>query len=95
MFYLKDNDFILFGASPESALKYTKQSNEVEIYPIAGTRTRGFNKDGSISKDLDSRLELELRLDKKETSEKLTRETSIAIKFIINYCIFYFFISCC
>ena len=52
-------------------LKYTKETNEVEIYPIAGTRTRGFNKGGSISKDLDSRLELELRLDKKETSEHL------------------------
>jgi anthranilate synthase component I len=71
MFYLKDSNFILFGASPESALKYTKESNEVEIYPIAGTRSRGFNKDGSISRDLDSRLELELRLDKKETSEHL------------------------
>lgn len=71
MFYLKDSEFILFGASPESALKYTKQNNEVEIYPIAGTRSRGFNKDGSINKDLDSRLELELRLDKKETSEHL------------------------
>lgn len=71
MFYLKDDDFILFGASPESALKYTQRSNEVEIYPIAGTRGRGFNADGSINKDLDGRLELELRLDKKETSEHL------------------------
>lgn len=71
MFYLKDADFVLFGASPESALKYTKSSNEVEIYPIAGTRSRGFNKDGTINKDLDSRLELELRLDKKETAEHL------------------------
>lgn len=71
MFYLKDNDFILFGASPESAIKYTKTSNDVEIYPIAGTRGRGFNPDGSINKDLDGRLELELRLDKKETSEHL------------------------
>ncbi len=71
MFYLKDSNFVLFGASPESALKYTQSSNEVEIYPIAGTRTRGFNSDGSINKDLDSRLELELRLDKKETSEHL------------------------
>ncbi|MEI6897927.1 MAG: anthranilate synthase component 1 [Psychromonas sp.] len=71
MFYLKDSDFILFGASPESALKYTKISNEVEIYPIAGTRSRGFNQNGSINKDLDSRLELALRLDKKETSEHL------------------------
>ena len=71
MFYLKDKDFILFGASPESALKYTKNTNVVEIYPIAGTRQRGFNEDGSINKDLDSRLELELRLDKKETAEHL------------------------
>ncbi|HIP76521.1 MAG TPA: anthranilate synthase component 1, partial [Psychromonas hadalis] len=71
MFYLKDRDFVLFGASPESALKYTKESNQVEIYPIAGTRGRGFNDNGSINKDLDSRLELELRLDKKETAEHL------------------------
>jgi len=71
MFYLQDSDFVLFGASPESAIKYTQSSNEVEIYPIAGTRGRGFNPDGSINKDLDGRLELELRLDKKETSEHL------------------------
>ncbi|MEJ6122564.1 anthranilate synthase component 1 [Vibrio sp. 2-Bac 85] len=71
MFYLKDSDFILFGASPESAIKFTQSSKDVEIYPIAGTRRRGFNPDGSINKDLDSRLELELRLDKKETSEHL------------------------
>jgi len=71
MFYLKDSNFILFGASPESAIKYTQKVNEVEIYPIAGTRGRGFNPDGSINKDLDGRLELELRLDKKETSEHL------------------------
>ncbi|WP_028862204.1 anthranilate synthase component 1 [Psychromonas aquimarina] len=71
MFYLKDSDFVLFGASPESAIKYTQQSKDVEIYPIAGTRPRGFNRDGSINKDLDSRLELELRLDRKETSEHL------------------------
>ncbi|RBW41325.1 anthranilate synthase component I [Psychromonas sp. B3M02] len=71
MFYLKDSDFVLFGASPESAIKYTQSSGDVEIYPIAGTRRRGFNADGSINKDLDGRLELELRLDKKETSEHL------------------------
>ncbi|MFT6926056.1 MAG: anthranilate synthase component 1 [Psychromonas sp.] len=71
MFYLKDSNFTLFGASPESAIKYTQASNDVEIYPIAGTRRRGFNPDGSINKDLDSRLELELRLDQKETSEHL------------------------
>jgi len=75
MFYLKDSDFCMFGASPESAIKYQQNSPEgkrqVEIYPIAGTRPRGFNKDGSICLDLDSRIELELRQDKKESAEHI------------------------
>ena len=75
MFYLKDSDFCMFGASPESAIKYQQNSSEgkrqVEIYPIAGTRPRGLNKDGSISLDLDSRIELELRQDKKESAEHI------------------------
>jgi len=75
MFYLKDSDFCMFGASPESAIKYQQNSSEgkrqVEIYPIAGTRPRGFNSDGSISLDLDSRIELELRQDKKESAEHI------------------------
>lgn len=75
MFYLKDSDFCMFGASPESAIKYQNDSHEgkrqVEIYPIAGTRPRGFNPDGSICLDLDSRIELELRQDKKESAEHI------------------------
>ncbi len=75
MFYLKDSDFCMFGASPESAIKYQQNAPEgkrqVEIYPIAGTRPRGFNKDGSICLDLDSRIELELRQDKKESAEHI------------------------
>ncbi|MGY5452962.1 anthranilate synthase component 1 [Agarivorans sp. MS3-6] len=71
MFYLQDSEFVLFGASPESAIKYSADSRDVEIYPIAGTRRRGFNEDGSINQDLDGRLELELRLDKKETAEHI------------------------
>ncbi|CAH0532985.1 Anthranilate synthase component 1 [Vibrio stylophorae] len=71
MFYLQDRDFTLFGASPESALKYSQQSNQVEIYPIAGTRPRGKNSDGSINFDLDGRIELELRSDKKELAEHM------------------------
>lgn len=69
MFMLNDVDFCIFGASPESAIKYTKETCEVEIYPIAGTRTRGFGHDGAIDPDLDSRIELELRADEKEKSE--------------------------
>lgn len=71
MFYLKDSDFCMFGASPESALKYQHKNRQVEIYPIAGTRPRGFNADGSFSPDLDSRIELDLRLDKKELAEHI------------------------
>ncbi|QIV96787.1 anthranilate synthase component I [Allofrancisella inopinata] len=71
MFYMQDEDFILFGASPESALKYETKTNQVEIYPIAGTRPRGKNADGSINHDLDNRIELELRLDTKENAEHM------------------------
>lgn len=71
MFYLKDPAFELFGASPESALKFSASSRQVEIYPIAGTRRRGFKADGSIDRDLDSRIELELRQDDKEKAEHL------------------------
>lgn len=71
MFYFRSGDFTLFGASPESALKYDASSNQVEIYPIAGTRKRGKDAAGNIDHDLDGRIELELRLDKKELSEHL------------------------
>lgn len=71
MFYLKDSEFCIFGASPESALKYQHHNRQVEIYPIAGTRPRGYLKDGTFSLDLDSRIELELRLDKKELAEHI------------------------
>ncbi len=71
MFYLKDSDFCIFGASPESAIKYQHHNRQVEIYPIAGTRPRGFDQQGNISLDLDSRIELELRQDKKESAEHI------------------------
>ncbi|MCF2949952.1 anthranilate synthase component 1 [Paraglaciecola aquimarina] len=71
MFFIQDDNFCMFGASPESALKYTKETNQVEIYPIAGTRPRGKRADGSIDLDLDSRLELNLQEDKKERAEHI------------------------
>ncbi|MDO4431066.1 MAG: anthranilate synthase component I [Lonepinella koalarum] len=71
MFFMQDSDFTLFGASPESALKYTADSRQLEIYPIAGSRPRGFNAQGQIDPELDARLELELRLDHKEQAEHL------------------------
>ena len=71
MFYMQDAAFSIFGASPESALKYESESNQVEIYPIAGTRPRGKRPDGIIDRDLVSRIELNLREDTKEKSEHI------------------------
>lgn len=71
MFFMQDSDFALFGASPESSLKYDATSRQIEIYPIAGTRPRGRRADGSLDRDLDSRIELEMRTDHKELSEHL------------------------
>ncbi|MBK4775413.1 anthranilate synthase component I [Candidatus Pantoea edessiphila] len=71
MFFMQDKDFSLFGASPESSLKYDATSRQIEIYPIAGTRPRGRFADGSLDMDLDNRIELEMRTNHKELSEHL------------------------
>lgn len=67
MFYFKNDEEVLLGSSPETCLKVSKD-RKVEIRPIAGTLPRG-RKDGRIDKDLDSRFELELKLDEKELAE--------------------------
>lgn len=71
MFFMQDTDFTLFGASPESSLKYDEQTRRIELYPIAGTRPRGRNQDGTLNLDLDSRIELEMRTNHKELAEHL------------------------
>ncbi len=71
MFYVQDEDFSVFGASPESALKYSQKNNQVEVHPIAGTRPRGRRADGTLDPDLDNRIELDLREDAKEKAEHL------------------------
>lgn len=71
MFFMQDQAFTLFGASPESALKFNPVDRQLEIYPIAGSRPRGFAENGEIDPELDARLELELRLDHKEQAEHL------------------------
>ncbi|MDE5022925.1 chorismate-binding protein, partial [Francisella tularensis subsp. holarctica] len=45
--------------------------NKVEIYPISCTRRRDKNSYVSIKSYLDSRIELELRLDSKENAEHM------------------------
>ncbi|MGN0902427.1 MAG: anthranilate synthase component 1, partial [Succinivibrio sp.] len=71
MYYIKDPKFTIFGASPEFAVRFEAKTRTVSISPIAGTRARGLNPDGSINSELDSRIELELRTDKKEVAEHL------------------------
>jgi len=71
MFFMQDENFILFGASPESSLKYDEKTRQIELYPIAGTRPRGRKKDGTLDLDLDSRIELEMRTNHKELAEHL------------------------
>lgn len=74
MFYIRGRDragqpYELFGASPESNLKFDAATREVQLYPIAGTRPRGLNPDGSVNHELDTRMELQLRTDAKEVAE--------------------------
>lgn len=71
MFYVDDREFAVFGASPEISVKFTQATRLVELYPIAGTRKRALNADGSVNLDLDSRVEFDLRMDTKELSEHL------------------------
>ncbi|MCC6747783.1 MAG: anthranilate synthase component 1 [Deltaproteobacteria bacterium] len=71
MFFVHGTRGVLFGASPETALKVEGRPPRVEIRPIAGTRPRGKSADGRIDRDLDSRLEADLRLDEKELAEHL------------------------
>lgn len=71
MFFMQDMTFTLFGASPESSLKYNADTRKIEIYPIAGTRARTYHTDGSLDTDSDNRIELEMRLNHKELAEHL------------------------
>lgn len=71
MFFVNTPEYQLFGASPESAVKYEAANRHLSIYPIAGTRRRGLNKDGTINDDKDARIELELKNDEKEKAEHL------------------------
>jgi anthranilate synthase component I len=71
LFYIKGDDFTLFGASPEACVRVLGDPLKVEIHPIAGTRPRGKHADGTIDHDLDNRLEADLRLDKKELAEHM------------------------
>ena len=71
MFFFRLGGQTLLGASPETALKVSRDETGVQrvsIRPIAGTKPRGLRA-GDIDRDLDSRYESELKLDAKELAE--------------------------
>ncbi len=61
MYFLRDGNFCLAGASPEMLVR--AEGRQVELHPIAGTRPRGKDPDE------DARLEADLRADGKERAE--------------------------
>jgi anthranilate synthase component 1 len=67
MFFASMADCTLFGASPETSVRVTREGNKpiLEVKPIAGTRPRGG------SSDEDDRMEADLRLDTKEAAEHM------------------------
>ena len=71
LFYVAGSSSIVFGASPETAVKVHGQPRRVTIRPIAGTAGRGRRPDGTLDPDLDARREAALRLDEKETAEHM------------------------
>jgi len=79
MFYIRNEESVLLGASPEMCIriqgdeeKRQQGNNEstIEIRPIAGTRKRGIV-DGHIDHDLDSKMAVSLLTDEKEKAEHL------------------------
>lgn len=71
LFYVVGRDSVLFGASPETAVKVHGAPRRMTIRPIAGTAPRGRTVDGAIDTELDTRFEAALRLDEKETAEHM------------------------
>jgi anthranilate synthase component I len=71
MFFVNGSRGIVFGSSPETAVKVDGTPRRVEIRPIAGTRRRGFDGTGRIDVELDARLEADLRIDEKEIAEHM------------------------
>jgi len=63
MFFLRFDDTLVIGASPEVLVR--KEGDQVEVRPIAGTRPRG------ATPEEDGRLEQELLTDAKELAEHI------------------------
>ena len=71
LFYVTHPEFTLLGSSPETSVKVEGNPLVASIRPIAGTRRRGYRRDGKLDRDLDGRLEAELKLNEKELAEHM------------------------
>lgn len=67
MFFVSFDGGVLFGCSPETSVRVTRENDKpiLEVKPIAGTRPRG------TDFDHDDRMEADLRLDTKESAEHM------------------------
>jgi anthranilate synthase component 1 len=67
MFFVSGPEHRLFGVSPETSVRVSREGGwpVVEVKPIAGTRRRG------ADVDEDDRMEADLRLDPKEVAEHM------------------------
>jgi anthranilate synthase component 1 len=67
MFFVSGPQHVLFGVSPETSVRVSREEGwpVVEVKPIAGTRRRG------ADVDEDDRMEADLRLDSKEVAEHM------------------------
>jgi anthranilate synthase component 1 len=63
LFYLKMNDIVLMGSSPEVMVRL--EDKQIELRPIAGTRRRGKTKEEDLA------LEKDLLADEKEKAEHI------------------------
>jgi len=70
MFYVSDGSGVLLAASPEMAMRATREpaGMRIEIRPIAGTKPRGFI-NGTIDPLMDAKYETALKVDRKELAE--------------------------
>ncbi len=71
LFFLRSAAHVLLGASPETCLRVDGPARRATILPIAGTAARARGPDGRIDLDGDTRNEVALRLDLKESAEHL------------------------
>jgi anthranilate synthase component 1 len=70
-FFVRAPGFVLFGASPETAVKVESATRRVIVRPIAGTAPRGCTLHGDVDADHDARLQAALMTNPKELAEHM------------------------